>query len=72
MFSDNGVHASASPFEGLAERMNWLQVAPENDPFGRKLIEAGVSVETIKQWSVDPQVKGLILVHLNKIDDVVI
>eukprot|EP00755_Sulcionema_specki_P003712 Sspe_Gene.28314::Locus_12752_Transcript_1_1_Confidence_1.000_Length_602::g.28314::m.28314 len=22
---DNGVHASASPFEGLAERMNWLQ-----------------------------------------------
>jgi hypothetical protein len=26
---DNGVHASASPFEGLAERMNWLKVAPE-------------------------------------------
>ena len=22
--SDNGVHASASPFEGLAERMNWM------------------------------------------------
>jgi hypothetical protein len=22
--SDNGVHASASPFEGLAEKMNWL------------------------------------------------
>jgi hypothetical protein len=20
---DNGVHASASPFEGLAEKMNW-------------------------------------------------
>ena len=26
---DNGVHASASPFEGLAERMNWLKVKPE-------------------------------------------
>ena len=23
--TDNGVHASASPFEGLAERMNWLE-----------------------------------------------
>lgn len=26
--SDNCVHASASPFEGLAERMNWLKVDP--------------------------------------------
>lgn len=26
---DNCVHASASPFEGLAERMNWLKVKPE-------------------------------------------
>jgi hypothetical protein len=27
---DNCVHASASPFEGLAERMNWLQRDPES------------------------------------------
>lgn len=26
--SDNCVHASASPFEGLAEKMNWLKVDP--------------------------------------------
>lgn len=26
--SDNCVHASASPFEGLGERMNWLKVDP--------------------------------------------
>ncbi len=26
--SDNCVHASASPFEGLVERMNWLKVDP--------------------------------------------
>jgi hypothetical protein len=26
---DNGVHASASPFEGLAERMNWLKASPQ-------------------------------------------
>ena len=31
---DNCVHASASPFEGLAERMNWLKTDPENvSPF---------------------------------------
>lgn len=55
---DNGVHASASPFEGLAERMNWLKIAPEKDPFGIQLIDAGISKETIQKWSVDPQVKG--------------
>jgi hypothetical protein len=27
---DNCVHASASPFEGLAERMNWLKADPAN------------------------------------------
>ena len=55
---DNGVHASASPFEGLAERMNWLGVDPASDAFGTSLIKAGVSVETIKKWSVDPSVGG--------------
>jgi nucleoside diphosphate kinase len=53
---DNGVHASASPFEGLAERLNWLGVSLENDPFGAELLAAGISAETIKAWSVDPQV----------------
>ena len=33
--------ASASPFEALAERMNWLKVAPEKDAWGAKLIKAG-------------------------------
>jgi hypothetical protein len=55
---DNGVHASASPFEGLAERMNWLKVPVEADNFGAALIGAGVSAATIATWSVDPQVKG--------------
>ena len=54
---DNGVHASASPFEGLAERMNWLKVQPEADSFGRRLLKAGVDAATIKAWSVDPQVR---------------
>ena len=33
---DNGVHASASPFEGLAERANWLGVELGADPFGAR------------------------------------
>lgn len=55
---DNGVHASASPFEGLAERMNWLKVNVSEDPFGAKLLTRGVSEETLKAWTLDPQVKG--------------
>ena len=54
--SDNGVHASASPFEGLAERMNWLGRSVADDAFGKKLLDAGISEEMIKAWSVDPQV----------------
>ncbi len=55
---DNCVHASASPFEGLAEKMNWLKIDPKDDAFGAALIKNGVSNTTIKEWSVDPQVKG--------------
>ena len=53
---DNGIHASASPFEALAERANWLGADIEADSFGAALIASGVSVDTIKTWSVDPQV----------------
>jgi hypothetical protein len=53
---DNGVHASASPFEGLAEKINWLGRSIETDPFGSALLDAGLSKKTIKAWSVDPRV----------------
>ena len=55
---DNCVHASASPFEGFAERTNWLKEAYSfaSDPFGRMLLDAGISEATLKEWSVDPQV----------------
>ena len=55
----NGVHASASPFEGLAERMNWLGVAVEEDAFGRRLLDAGISKEKITEWTRDPQIPGV-------------
>lgn len=53
---DNGVHASASPFEGLAEKMNWMGLGITDDAFGRALLDAGLSPATIKAWSVDPRV----------------
>merc|ERR1711920_1112055 len=53
---DNGVHASASPFEGLAERMNWLETPCRKDSYCQALVRAGVKEAVIKAWSVDPQV----------------
>jgi len=53
---DNGVHASASPFEALAERMNWLETDIKSDTYGKLLLEAGIPEKVIKDWSVDPQV----------------
>lgn len=53
---DNGVHASASPFEGLAEKMNWLGKSINEDSFGKAMIESGIPIETIKAWSVDPRI----------------
>jgi len=60
---DNAVHASASPFEGLAERTNWLaskfEVEDTNgkqDPFAKLMVAKGITPEMIKAWSVDPQV----------------
>ena len=52
---DNGVHASASPFEALAERMNWLGASLEKDPFGKELLKS-IPKETILSWTKDPQV----------------
>ena len=54
---DNGVHASASPFEGLAEKTNWLGASIAGDAFGKALLDAGLTEDTIKAWSVDPRVK---------------
>ncbi|KAG7350900.1 nucleoside diphosphate kinase [Nitzschia inconspicua] len=53
---DNGVHASASPFEALAERVNWLGKKIEDDGFGKGLLAKGIPKATIKKWSEDAQV----------------
>jgi len=71
---DNGVHASASPFEAFAERNNWLKIPIGKDKFGRMMLSEDMSVDTIKAWSVDPQVnigdgkKGSIFDQLEDMD----
>lgn len=54
---DNGVHGSASPLEGLGEKMNWLQRPIHKDSFGQALLAEGIPADLIKQWTLDPQVK---------------
>ena len=44
---DNGVHGSASPFEGLAERLNWLGATLDDDATGHALLGAGVKLSLI-------------------------
>eukprot|EP00656_Telonema_subtile_P007091 TRINITY_DN1331_c0_g1_i4.p1 TRINITY_DN1331_c0_g1~~TRINITY_DN1331_c0_g1_i4.p1 ORF type:complete len:334 (-),score=115.20 TRINITY_DN1331_c0_g1_i4:149-1150(-) len=53
---DNGMHGSASPFEALAELSNWVGADVATEEFGASMLSAGISAETIKAWSVDPQV----------------
>lgn len=56
--TDNGVHASASPFEGMAERLNWLGTPVSADPFGAKCLRIGMSDARIKEWAKDARVTG--------------
>ncbi len=53
---DNGVHASASPFEALAERLNWLGASLDTDAFGKALLASGIPKDTVVAWTKDPQV----------------
>eukprot|EP01001_Neometanema_parovale_P007210 NODE_3527_length_1204_cov_112.411656_g3347_i0.p1 GENE.NODE_3527_length_1204_cov_112.411656_g3347_i0~~NODE_3527_length_1204_cov_112.411656_g3347_i0.p1 ORF type:complete len:339 (-),score=110.12 NODE_3527_length_1204_cov_112.411656_g3347_i0:121-1137(-) len=53
---DNGVHASASPFEAMAERMNWLGADINSDAFAKAMQAGGIPVGTIQDWTKDPQV----------------
>lgn len=45
--TNNGVHASAGPIEGLRERMVWLGVDPAASAFGRELLSRGISASEL-------------------------
>ena len=55
---ENGLHASASPLEALAERLNWLERAPADDPFGAELLDAGCASADLARWGGDPAAVG--------------
>jgi len=59
----NAIHASASAFEGLVERINWLKRPVATDPFGSQLITAGVPLQCIKDWCSNPLIQGRTLFH---------
>merc|ERR1712084_116145 len=46
---DNGMHASASPFEGMSERMNWLNRRCSQDSFCKAMVAAGIPEKTIEE-----------------------
>jgi hypothetical protein len=54
----NGIHASASAFEALAESSIWLRTSVETDRFGEELTKAGVSPEIMRDWLMNVSVKG--------------
>ncbi len=53
---DNGVHASASPFEAAAERINWTGESLNTDTFAKAMVYAGIPEDLLKKWLVDAQV----------------
>lgn len=53
---DNSLHASASPFEAMFERYNWLQKPLDSDPYAQAMMKAGIDKKTIVNWTSDPQV----------------
>ena len=55
---NNAVHASASPFEGLAEKTNWLGRSIEKDEFGVACIKDGkMKRKMLVDFCKDPQVQ---------------
>jgi nucleoside diphosphate kinase len=54
--SDNGVHASAGPLEGIAERGVWMGMALEEDPTATAALAAGVSASALRAALDNPVV----------------
>lgn len=58
--ADNIVHASASPYEGLIERRNWLGVTMEEDSFGKEWLENDLGNHLVRMdggdWMSNPEV----------------
>ena len=54
--ADNGIHASAGPLEGLAERMVWLSSSLSSDAFTVAAVAAGATESTLLDFVGNPVV----------------
>lgn len=45
------LHCSESAWDGMRDRLIWLNISLENDMFGQQLIEAGVNLDQLLTWS---------------------
>lgn len=55
---DECIHASGSAFEGMAELFNWLRQPITENECGKKLLQAGIPLETINSWMKNPRIRG--------------
>jgi len=53
---ENGVHASASPLEGMSERCNWLGRSLDDDTLAKELKKVGIKRKELVEWCRDPRV----------------
>jgi len=53
----NGIHASASPLEGMSERCNWLGRSLNDDPLAKELKKFGITKKELVEWCKDPRMK---------------
>lgn len=51
---ENALHASASPFEAMVDRHNWMGTEFEKDDFGEQLLREGIVESVLRRWSCDP------------------
>lgn len=55
---DNCVHASASAFEAFVERTIWLHTPFDSDLFAKRLITAGITLQCLREWAINPLISG--------------
>ena len=55
---DNCVHGSASAFEAFVERTIWLHVPYDSDPFAKKLMASGITLQCLREWAINPVIAG--------------
>lgn len=55
--TQNSLHASASPFEAMVERMNWRGASLSADTFGQALLARQIPRIAVMSWAEDPAVE---------------